>query len=258
MQVYNHRKVNEFVLEALIDYILSSGMKKGDKLPSQVEMAQQMNVSATSLRETIARLEARGILKQVQGIGTFVTLNPDEYKTNVYMETSVTDMIRATGKVPGTSEVILEWRPLPPEFSDVPWEGDQFIFIQRIRTADGEPFAVSIGYLLPGLIQSPDELQIHKHNESLQQFLEEYCGEVVTYFDGKIEIALANDEMAQKLKISPSEPILKFIRRQYNQEGRLLIASSEYFKGKTIPIKVTRYRPFQENEKSNWQEELHK
>ena len=143
LRTINHRPLNQSILEALLDYILDSELKIGDKLPSQVRMSQKMNVSRTSLREALAQLEARGILKQVQGVGTFISFNPDEYKTSVSMETSITEMIRAAGKIPGTSEVILEWRPLPGEFTHC-FQSNQekFICIQRTRTANEEPFAI--------------------------------------------------------------------------------------------------------------------
>lgn len=240
----NNKTLNESILEALSEYILSNQLQKGDRLPSQITMAKQMNVSRTALREAIAHLEARGVVKQEQGLGTFVAFNPDEYKTNVVIETSTTEMIRAMGKEPGTSEVVYEWRSLLPEFKPCFPGVEKLICVQRTRTADGEPIAVSYAFLAPGLVESPRDIEIHKHNESLFDFLEAYCGKAPLYFDDKIEIVFPDEAVAEKLGIHRSQPIFNFVRHQYSRNRELLVVASDFFNIKRLSLQVTRYRLF--------------
>jgi GntR family transcriptional regulator len=240
----NNKTLNESILEALSEYILTNRLQKGDRLPSQITMAEQLNVSRTALREAIAHLEARGVVKQTQGVGTFIAFNPDEYKTNVVMETSTTEMIRAMGKVPGTSEVIYDWQPVLPEFKDSFPGVDELICVQRIRTADGDPIAVSYAYLAPGLVKSPREIEMHKHNESLFDFLEEFCGKAPIFFDDQIEIVYPDDVVAKKLGIDRTKAIFKFVRHQYSRDRELLVVASDFFNINKLSLHVTRYRLF--------------
>lgn len=240
----NNKNLNESILEALSAYILTNHLKKGDRLPSQMTMAKQLNVSRTALREAIAHLEARGVVKQTQGVGTFITFNPDEYKTNVVMETSTTEMIRAMGKVPGTSEVICDWRPILPEFRDSFPGVDQLICVQRVRTADGDPMAVSYAFLAPGLVDSPKEIEDHKHKESLFDFLELYCGKAPIFFDDQIEIVYPDETVARKLGIDQSKAIFRFVRHQYSRDRQLLVVASDFFNIDKLSLQVTRYRLF--------------
>lgn len=63
--------------EKVVDYvqtqILDGVYRTGDKLPSEREMAQQLNVSRTSIREGIRILEQMGALSCLQGSGNYIT-----------------------------------------------------------------------------------------------------------------------------------------------------------------------------------------
>ncbi|MDD3222386.1 MAG: FadR/GntR family transcriptional regulator [Lachnospiraceae bacterium] len=65
----SYEKVVDFVQEQILDGIYSAG----DKLPSEREMAQQLNVSRTSVREGLRILEQMGALSCQQGSGNYIT-----------------------------------------------------------------------------------------------------------------------------------------------------------------------------------------
>jgi GntR family transcriptional regulator len=56
--------------------ILSGAIKPGDKLSSENELAEQFQVSRMTIRRAIDYLVSQGILKRIQGQGTFVTEKP--------------------------------------------------------------------------------------------------------------------------------------------------------------------------------------
>ena len=66
------RRLSEVAVEQIRDFILSNGMKAGDKLPSENEMVVQLGVSRVSVREAIRMLEISGILEVRHGRGVFV------------------------------------------------------------------------------------------------------------------------------------------------------------------------------------------
>jgi GntR family transcriptional regulator, transcriptional repressor for pyruvate dehydrogenase complex len=66
------RRLSEIAVEQIRDFILSNGMKAGDKLPSENEMVIQLGVSRVSVREAIRILEISGILEVRHGRGVFV------------------------------------------------------------------------------------------------------------------------------------------------------------------------------------------
>jgi GntR family transcriptional repressor for pyruvate dehydrogenase complex len=68
---------NEAILQ-IKQLIVSGGIKPGEKLPRESELAMRLGVSRGSLREAIRALTTLGVLHAWQGDGTYVTsLEPD-------------------------------------------------------------------------------------------------------------------------------------------------------------------------------------
>ncbi|WP_296828182.1 FadR/GntR family transcriptional regulator [uncultured Megasphaera sp.] len=57
----------------IIDFITSRQMLPGDKMPTEPELMEDLNVSRSTLREAIRTLSARNILEVRQGSGTFIS-----------------------------------------------------------------------------------------------------------------------------------------------------------------------------------------
>lgn len=51
-------------------------LRRGDRLPPEVELAEQFKVSRTSIREALKVLEILGLLEVKRGAGTFVATSP--------------------------------------------------------------------------------------------------------------------------------------------------------------------------------------
>ena len=63
----------DLAVDQIIQVILDHDMKAGDKLPNEYELAHELGIGRSSLREAIKRLVARNILTARQGAGTFVS-----------------------------------------------------------------------------------------------------------------------------------------------------------------------------------------
>ncbi|WP_461833453.1 FadR/GntR family transcriptional regulator, partial [Desulfothermus sp.] len=66
------KRISDEIFEQIRKLIVEGKLRPGDKLPPERELAAQMGVSRPTLREAINKLEARGLLEQRQGGGTFV------------------------------------------------------------------------------------------------------------------------------------------------------------------------------------------
>ncbi|RKD31540.1 FadR/GntR family transcriptional regulator [Thermohalobacter berrensis] len=70
-----NKKIYEYVIEQIQDMIMNGAINKGDRLPSERELAEQLKVSRTSVREALRVLEVIGLIESRQGEGNFVTGN---------------------------------------------------------------------------------------------------------------------------------------------------------------------------------------
>ncbi|MEW9078495.1 FadR/GntR family transcriptional regulator [Terrisporobacter glycolicus] len=74
----SNKKVYEEVIEQIQKNIIEGELKKGDRLPSERELSELMNISRTSIREALRVLESMGVVESVHGEGNFICSNTDK------------------------------------------------------------------------------------------------------------------------------------------------------------------------------------
>ncbi len=67
-----HTTTSDKVFQIIYGWIVVGRYQPGDTLPSQDEMARQLNVSRVTLREALFRLSALGLVRLKHGVGTEV------------------------------------------------------------------------------------------------------------------------------------------------------------------------------------------
>lgn len=66
------------VVRQLTDVIVTGALQPGDLLPPEAQLASQFGVSRTVIRESVKRLEEKGLITVAQGFGTRIT-DPTEW-----------------------------------------------------------------------------------------------------------------------------------------------------------------------------------
>lgn len=99
-----NKKVYEEVVEQIKDMIYKGVLKRGDKLPSERELVEKLQVSRTSVREAIRSLEIIGLIESRQGEGNFIK---DSFRDALIEPLSVIFMLKDS-----KSEEILELRKI--------------------------------------------------------------------------------------------------------------------------------------------------
>jgi GntR family transcriptional repressor for pyruvate dehydrogenase complex len=86
-------KVYEQVIDQIKEMIDEGTLKKGDKLPSERDLAQQLNVGRTSIREAIRALEVIGLIDCKQGEGNYIKSG---FKDNLVEPLSIMFMLEGS------------------------------------------------------------------------------------------------------------------------------------------------------------------
>lgn len=66
------KKLSQVIVEQLIETIQSGEFKIGEKIPTELELIEQFDVSRSVIREAITELRSLGFVETRHGIGTFV------------------------------------------------------------------------------------------------------------------------------------------------------------------------------------------
>jgi GntR family transcriptional regulator, transcriptional repressor for pyruvate dehydrogenase complex len=65
-------RLYEQVVGRLREYVRSAGLRAGDRLPAERELAERLGVSRTSVRQAIEALEVQGLIEVRHGDGTYL------------------------------------------------------------------------------------------------------------------------------------------------------------------------------------------
>ena len=72
LKTISKQNISDVVYGQLMDNLIAGEWKPGDKIPSENELAAQLQVSRISVRSALQRLSSLGLVESRQGEGTFV------------------------------------------------------------------------------------------------------------------------------------------------------------------------------------------
>jgi DNA-binding GntR family transcriptional regulator len=149
------RSLRHQLAENLRSRLQSGEFEAGAQLPSEPELARSLRVSRSSLRAAMTLLEEDGLLRRLQGSGTFVTHKP-LLRNDLSRNFSVSDMIAATGLEPGTVVVSAARERAPADVARAFGisTGSPISVLRRVRTADGRPVVDTTDWARPEVLDS--------------------------------------------------------------------------------------------------------
>jgi GntR family transcriptional regulator len=200
-------------IKGLID---SGGLKPGDVLPSERELAESFNISRMTVRQAITNLVNKNLLYRKKGSGTYVSHH--KFEQSLHGLTSFSEDMRSRGFEPGNKLIHFELSsPTEELVHHFSLQGEDLVYkIKRIRLANGEPMAIETSYipvkLIPGLSQ---EIL----SKSLYQYVEEQIGIKLGHASQTIEASAATEDDAKHLQLELGEPVLFIQRETFQDDG---------------------------------------
>ncbi|MGH4050929.1 MAG: FadR/GntR family transcriptional regulator [Clostridium sp.] len=88
-------KVYEQVIDQIKNMIDKGTLKKGDKLPSERNLVQQLQVSRASIREALRALEVIGLIECRQGEGSYIKAS---FEDNLFEPLSIMFMLEGSNQ----------------------------------------------------------------------------------------------------------------------------------------------------------------
>ena len=230
--------------EALEEAIGLGTYRPGSRLPSEAELAEQLDVSRPTLRESLRLLEERGMISRRHGRGTFVRERPIQKELN--RNFGITSMIRAAGYEPSakdtsivltTADETLAGR-LGLDLGDPVWQ------IARVRLADERPVVYSIDSLPQYLVEREGLEEVLAGGEqSLYSLLHKLRGIVIYRGEAELVPCKATTELQTLLDLKPGTPLLCMRQVDFDQHARAVVYSVEYHVADWVRFSVERLGP---------------
>ena len=195
--------------------ISSGSLQSGDRLESELKLAERYGVSRMTVRQALGQLEIEGLVVRRHGSGTYVS-EPRSLHRRVNQLGSFHEEMgldsRAVKTRPVTQEV-----GIPPEAVATDLRlaaGQNATHLVRLRILDNQPITVQdswIPYLLvPGLAR--DGLT----DGSLYKTLQERAGVEIRWAEQEVTAAPAKGDIAGLLGLSEGSPVISIRRVSYS------------------------------------------
>jgi GntR family transcriptional regulator len=219
-----HTRIEEW-LERLIS---GGGLRTGDKLPAEVEIAAALGVSRMTLRQSLARLEGKGLLLRKRGRwgGNFIA--EPKYEVDLTGLPGFTEQMRRAHVRPGARLIAATTRqpPAPVRHQLQLKRGADVHEIIRVRLANREPIAIEENFYPAELFE---DLLAKKLTGSLYELLRKY-GRVPHSAVETLEPVKASREQAELLRVAPDDPLMLITRTAYSSDGTPIEHAFDYFR----------------------------
>lgn len=205
------------IKEYLINEIKAGNFQPDQRIPSERELSEQFKVGRMTVRQALLELAHEGKIYTRMGKGTFVLAPKIDQQLRAL--TGFSQDVRQRGGRP--SSQVLEAKVVPASWSAARalrlTEGDQVVFLSRLRLSDGIPLALESAHL--PYDQFPDLLKHDFAVESLYEVLKKDYEITLIQAEQTIEAALATPYEIEMLSLTPPAAVLKMERLTYNDAG---------------------------------------
>ncbi|MFZ5850325.1 MAG: GntR family transcriptional regulator [Actinomycetota bacterium] len=209
-------------------------LKPGERLATEVELADRHGLSRPTVRQAIQELVRKGLLVRRRGVGTLVVHG--HLKRRVELSSLYDDLVR-TNRRPTTRVLVHELWAAEADVAaalGVP-EGADVVHLQRLRYADTEPLALMRNWLPVELAPfSAEELEEHGLYEMLRR-----TGVHIRIASQRIGARAATVEEARLLGDRRGGPLLTMERTAYDDSGRAVELGRHVYRAQNYSFEVT-------------------
>ncbi|MDN3549310.1 GntR family transcriptional regulator [Mucilaginibacter aquaedulcis] len=212
--------------ELLRSIIIDPQYADGKLLPNEVDLAKQLAISRTTLRQALNKLVYEGLLIRKKGIGTKVAGAPVSSKSNNWL--SFSQEMNARGIPIRNFELHISWvNPEEPiaNFFEINIS-KKVLKLERLRGGADGPFVYFVSYFHPRVGLTGEE----DFKRPLYEILEKEHSIVVDLSKEEISAKVADKFIANKLEVEPGSPILFRKRYVYDQGDRPIEFNLGYYK----------------------------
>jgi len=238
----DRRPLSAQVREQLENAIRKGAIPPGAQLPGEHELAEQLSVGRSTLREALRLLEQDGVIDVRHGRGRFVsalaTLRAERPVTEFE---SVTEMLSGLGyrvrnrvlRVEEANANLEQARALNLK------EGSALILLERIRLHDDEPLIYSLNFIDRSLV--PGSLESHDWDHSVLELLAKLGFNVVSSAATISAVSLPA-HAAVEVAAHVDEPWLCITETCVTDQGRPVLHALDYHRGDVFAFHVLRQR----------------
>ena len=200
--------ISDRIVSALLEELRTGRYAQTDRLPAEVDLATELGVSRTVIRDALSEMERAGYIERVRGIGTVVNRTVLNLRSRLDQKLEYYPLIRSFGSYPHADGIqiypVRAGEELARDLAIEP--GDDVICIKKRILADTTPVIYSIDYLPRSLFGNRDYTNV--------AHLKASCGD---------------ESIRAAMRLAPGEAMLLLDEICYNRLCHPVMRSLSYY-----------------------------
>ncbi|HLF69076.1 MAG TPA: GntR family transcriptional regulator [Gaiellaceae bacterium] len=231
--------------DALLREIREGGLQPGDRFPSEAVLRERYQISRATVRQALAELEAGGVIRKVQGLGSFVARPKIRH---VPLLTSFSELASSQGFVPSHRVLSSSLEEVPAGAAEELGlaEGTRCRLLRRLFLADGSPVGLAETWLPVSALRGHDDLlESDRLDEgSMYEVLQSPpIGLALDHAVETISPDVADFASAELLGCEAGTPVLLIRRVTFTPNGQSVESTRLVFVGDRYEYRVELQRP---------------
>lgn len=222
--------ISDRIVKLLLEELRTGRYADSSRLPAEVELAAEMGVSRTVIRDALSEMERAGYIERVRGIGTVVNRAVLNLRSRLDQKLEYYPLIRSFGSYPHADGIqISPMRASGDLASSLEIQpGDEVICIKKRVLADTTPVIYSINYLPRALFGTRDYTRIDL-TPSVFDVLEQECHQQISSNVAHLKASCGSESIRAAMRLAPGEAMLLLDEVCYNRLCKPVIRSLSYY-----------------------------
>ena len=196
--------ISDRIVSALLEELRTGRYAQADRLPAEVDLAAELGVSRTVIRDALSEMERAGYIERVRGIGTVVNRSVLGLRSRLDQKLEYYPLIRSFGSYPHADGIqiypVRANEELARELAIEP--GDEVICIKKRILADTTPRHLLHRLPAPRPLRQPG---LHPHRPVGRRIrgLERECRQQVASNVAHLKASCGDESIRAAMRLAP-------------------------------------------------------
>ncbi len=230
--------LTEQVKQHLKERILKGDFADG-RIPAEHDLAADLGVSRTTVRDALSRLEHEGAVVRKQGAGTFVNEAGLQIKSRLEEIWSYEEVLRDHGYQPSVEVLRAGLEPADEQSTRTLGlaPGDDVLVIVKLFREDDEPVVVTTNRIAASVAGAA---AVADAAAPVYDLLERHAGRHLAYYLSEIVPVSLDAEQAAVLGVTPGTAVISFEETGYDQDDAPVVSARSYFRDDLLRFRLIR------------------
>jgi GntR family transcriptional regulator len=215
---------------------------EGGRIPPETDLASELGVSRTTVRDALSRLEHEGAIYRRQGAGTFVNEHGLRIKSRLENIWSYEELLENHGYQPSVRVLDVSEAPADLVTADALGiePGTPILVVEKLFLEDETPVVLTINRIPVANLSSP--LPTGDEDIPVYAYLDAHCNRTLTYYVSEIIPVALDADQAARLQVEVGTPVMSFDETGYDKDNDPILRATSFFRDDLLRFRLIRKR----------------